>query len=82
DLDIETIRALEEAILNFAGSVMVVSHDRWFLDRVATHMMVYEDEGHVVWMEGNYTDYEADKRKRLGDEAAQPHRLKYKRLAH
>ncbi|MDH4229548.1 MAG: energy-dependent translational throttle protein EttA [Nitrospirota bacterium] len=80
DLDVETIRALEDAILEFAGCVMVVSHDRWFLDRVATHMLVFEDEGKVVWMEGNYTDYEADKKRRLGDEAAQPHRLKYKRL--
>ena len=81
DLDVETIRALEEAILGFPGCIMVVSHDRWFLNRVVTHMLVFEDEGHVVWIEGDYSDYEADRKKRLGDDAAQPHRPRYKRLA-
>ena len=80
DLDVDTLRALEDALLGFAGSVVVISHDRWFLDRIATHMLVFEDEGRVVWFEGNYADYEADRRKRLGVEAEQPHRLRYKRL--
>ncbi len=79
DLDVETMRALEEALLDFPGCVMVISHDRWFLDRVATHMMVFEDEGRVSYMEGNYSDYEADRKKRLGSEF-RPHRLRYKRL--
>ncbi|MFQ5508971.1 MAG: energy-dependent translational throttle protein EttA [Leptospirillia bacterium] len=81
DLDVETIRALEEALLDFTGSIMVISHDRWFLDRVATHMLVFEGDGEVRWFEGNYSDYEADKRERLGDAADTPHRIKYKRLA-
>ncbi|MBI5136635.1 MAG: energy-dependent translational throttle protein EttA [Nitrospirae bacterium] len=81
DLDVETMRALEEALLEFAGCIMVISHDRWFLDRVATHMMVFEDEGQVIFMEGSFSDYEADKRKRLGDDAVRPHRMRYKRLA-
>jgi len=81
DLDVETLRALEEAILAFPGSVLVISHDRWFLDRVATHMLAFEDESKVVWYEGNYSEYEQDRLKRLGDVAKQPHRVKYKRLS-
>ena len=80
DLDVETLRALEEAVLAFPGSVMVVSHDRWFLDRIATHIMAYEGDSKVTFFEGNYTEYEADRKKRLGNEA-QPKRMKYKRLA-
>ncbi|NKC00216.1 MAG: energy-dependent translational throttle protein EttA [Pseudomonadales bacterium] len=76
DLDVETLRALEDALLSFAGSVLVISHDRWFLDRVATHMLAFEGDSHVEWFEGNYTDYEADRKRRLGD--AQPTRVKYK----
>ncbi|MCL4315370.1 MAG: energy-dependent translational throttle protein EttA [Gammaproteobacteria bacterium] len=81
DLDVETLRALEEALLDFAGCVVVISHDRWFLDRIATHMLAFEGEGVVTWFEGNYTDYEADRHRRLGVEADQPHRLKYRKLA-
>lgn len=81
DLDVETLRALEEALLDFPGSAMVISHDRWFLDRIATHILSYEDDSSVVFFEGNYTEYEADRRKRLGDAAAQPKRVRYKRLA-
>jgi len=81
DLDIETLRALEEALLDFAGCTVVISHDRWFLDRIATHMLAFEDDGNVVWFEGNFADYEKDRRKRLGVEADQPHRIKYKKLA-
>jgi len=81
DLDVETLRSLEEALLDFPGSAIVISHDRWFLDRVATHILSYEDDGGVVFFEGNYSEYEADRRKRLGDAAAQPHRVKYKKLA-
>ena len=80
DLDVDTLRALEDGLLGFAGCAVVISHDRWFLDRIATHMLVFEDEGRVVWLEGNYTDYEADRHKRLGADADQPHRLRYKRL--
>jgi sulfate-transporting ATPase len=80
DLDVETLRALEEALLEFAGSVMVISHDRWFLDRIATHILAAEDDGHWVFFSGNYQEYEADKKKRLGEEAARPHRIKYKAL--
>jgi ATPase subunit of ABC transporter with duplicated ATPase domains len=80
DLDVDTLRALEEALLAFAGCVVVISHDRWFLDRIATHILAFEDEGRVVWLEGSYADYEADRRKRLGAEAERPHRLRYKRL--
>src|SRR5213595_3056115 len=80
DLDVDTLRALEEALLDFAGCAVVISHDRWFLDRIATHMLAFEDEGRVVWVEGGYADYEADRRKRLGAEADRPHRLRYKRL--
>jgi sulfate-transporting ATPase len=80
DLDVETLRALEEALLEFAGSVMVISHDRWFLDRIATHILAFEDESQVMFFPGNYQEYEADKKKRLGEEAARPHRIKYKAL--
>ena len=80
DLDVDTLRALEDALLEFAGCAVVISHDRWFLDRIATHMLAFEDEGRVLWFEGNYADYEADRRRRLGAEADRPHRLRYKRL--
>jgi energy-dependent translational throttle protein EttA len=80
DLDVDTLRALEEALLNFAGCAVVISHDRWFLDRIATHMLAFEGESQVVWFEGNYQDYEADRKRRLGTEADQPHRIKYRRL--
>jgi sulfate-transporting ATPase len=82
DLDVETLRALEDALNEFAGSALVVSHDRWFLDRIATHILAAEDEGRWAFVEGNYQDYEADKRKRLGEEGARPHRLRYKPLMH
>jgi len=80
DLDVDTLRALEEALLNFAGCAVVISHDRWFLDRIATHMLAFEGDSHVVWFEGNYQDYEVDRRRRLGAAADQPHRIKYRRL--
>ena len=80
DLDVETLRALEDALVNFAGCAVVISHDRWFLDRIATHIIAFEGDSQVVWFEGNYGDYEADKHKRLGAEADQPHRIKYKPL--
>jgi ATP-binding cassette ChvD family protein len=80
DLDVDTLRSLEDALLDFAGCAVVISHDRWFLDRIATHMLAFEDEGRVVWFEGNYADYEADRKRRLGAEAERPHRLRYKRL--
>ena len=80
DLDVETLRALEEALLEFAGSVLVISHDRWFLDRIATHILAAEDDSQWVFFNGNYQEYEADKKKRLGEEAAKPHRIKYKAL--
>jgi ATPase subunit of ABC transporter with duplicated ATPase domains len=80
DLDVDTLRALEDALLAFAGCAVVISHDRWFLDRIATHMLAFEDEGRVTWFEGNYADYETDRKRRLGAEADQPHRLRYKRL--
>ena len=80
DLDVETLRALEEALLDFPGCAVVISHDRWFLDRIATHILAFEGDSHVVWFEGNYADYEADRRRRLGENADQPHRIKYKRL--
>ena len=80
DLDVETLRALEEALLEFAGSVLAISHDRWFLDRIATHILAFEGESSVVFFPGNYQEYEADKRKRLGEEAARPHRIRYKAL--
>jgi ATP-binding cassette ChvD family protein len=80
DLDVETLRALEEALLEFPGCVLVTSHDRWFLDRLATHILAFEGDSHVEWFEGNYAEYEADRKRRLGVEADQPHRIKYKRL--
>jgi len=80
DLDVDTLRALEDGLLEFAGCALVISHDRWFLDRIATHMLAFEDEGRVVWFQGNYADYEADRRRRLGAEAERPHRLRFKRL--
>jgi sulfate-transporting ATPase len=80
DLDVDTLRALEEALLGFAGCVMVISHDRWFLDRIATHVLAFEGDSHVEWFEGNYQAYEADRKRRMGDDAAQPHRLRYKPL--
>jgi energy-dependent translational throttle protein EttA len=80
DLDVDTLRALEEALLAFAGCVVVISHDRWFLDRIATHMLAFEGESLVVWFEGNYQDYEADRHRRLGTAADQPHRIKYRKL--
>ncbi|HEY4114839.1 MAG TPA: energy-dependent translational throttle protein EttA [Rhizomicrobium sp.] len=81
DLDVETLRALEAALEDFAGCAMIISHDRWFLDRIATHMLAFQGDSHVEWFEGNYADYEADKKRRLGIEADQPHRIKYKRFA-
>ncbi len=80
DLDVDTLRALEEGLLNFPGCAVVISHDRWFLDRVATHILAFEGESEVRWFEGSYSDYEADRHKRLGNEADQPHRIKYKPL--
>ncbi|MCU7837642.1 MAG: energy-dependent translational throttle protein EttA [gamma proteobacterium symbiont of Taylorina sp.] len=81
DLDVETLRALEDAILEFPGCVVVISHDRWFLDRIATHILAFEGDSQVVWFEGNYEDYEKDKHQRLGTNADNPHRIKYKKLA-
>jgi len=81
DLDVDTLRALEDALTDFAGCVLVISHDRWFLDRIATHMLAFEGDSRVVFFEGNYHDYEADRVKRLGAEAARPTRVKFKRLA-
>ncbi len=81
DLDVETLRALEEAILNFPGCVVVISHDRWFLDRIATHILAFEGDSQTTWFEGNYSEYEADRIQRLGEEAINPHRIKYKKLA-
>ncbi len=81
DLDIETLRALEDALLEFPGNAFVISHDRWFLDRIATHILAFEGDSHVEFFPGNYKEYEEDKRRRLGDEAAQPHRIRYKKLA-
>ena len=80
DLDVDTLRALEEALLEFAGCAVVISHDRWFLDRIATHIMAFEGDSQVIWFEGNYADYETDRRKRLGEAADQPHRINYKPL--
>ena len=80
DLDVDTLRALEEALLNFAGCAVVISHDRWFLDRIATHILAFEGNSSVVWFEGNYADYEADRHRRLGNEAENPHRIKYRKL--
>jgi sulfate-transporting ATPase len=80
DLDVDTLRALEEALLNYAGCAVVISHDRWFLDRIATHMLAFEGDSQVVWFEGNYQDYEADRKRRLGADADTPHRIKYRKL--
>ena len=81
DLDVDTLRALEEALTEFAGCVVIISHDRWFLDRLATHMLAFEGDSHVEWFEGNFQAYEADKRRRLGADATEPHRIKYRPLA-
>jgi len=80
DLDVNTMRALEEALEHFAGCAVVISHDRWFLDRIATHILAFEGDSRVVWFEGNYSDYEKDYRRRLGAEADRPHRIRYRRL--
>jgi sulfate-transporting ATPase len=80
DLDVDTLRSLEEALLSFPGCAVVISHDRWFLDRIATHILAFEGDSRVVWFEGNYQDYEADRRRRLGVEAERPHRIKYRKL--
>jgi sulfate-transporting ATPase len=80
DLDVETLRALEDALGEFAGTVMVVSHDRWFLDRIATHIIAFEGDSQVFFFEGNYHEYEENKKQRLGEEAAKPHRVRYKPL--
>jgi ATP-binding cassette ChvD family protein len=82
DLDVETLRALEEALLDFGGCAVIISHDRWFLDRIATHILAFEGDSKVVWFEGNFADYEADKKRRLGQDAGQPHRIKYRKLVH
>ena len=82
DLDVDTLRALEDAILDYAGCVLVISHDRWFLDRICTHILAFEGDSNVVWFEGNYHEYEEDRRRRLGNEAMQPHRIKYRKLVH
>ncbi|RPJ80423.1 MAG: ATP-binding cassette domain-containing protein, partial [Acidobacteria bacterium] len=80
DLDVDTLRALEDALIEFAGCVAVISHDRWFLDRIATHILAFEGDSRVVWFQGNYQDYEADRRRRLGAAADRPHRIKYRKL--
>jgi ATPase subunit of ABC transporter with duplicated ATPase domains len=80
DLDVDTLRALDEALMDFAGCAVIISHDRWFLDRLATHILAFEGDSHVEWFEGNYQAYEADKRRRLGAVADQPHRIKYRPL--
>jgi ATPase subunit of ABC transporter with duplicated ATPase domains len=80
DLDVNTMRALEEALENYAGCAVVISHDRWFLDRIATHILAFEGDSQTVWFEGNWSEYEEDRRKRLGAEADQPHRIKYRHL--
>ena len=80
DLDVNTIRALEEGLENFAGCAVIISHDRWFLDRIATHILAFEGDSAVRWYEGNYTAYEADRKARLGIDAEQPHRIKYRKL--
>ena len=78
DLDVDTLRALEQALVEFAGCALVISHDRWFLNRISTHILAFEGDSHVEWFEGNFTDYEEDKRRRLGSESLEPHRIKYK----
>ncbi len=80
DLDVETLRALEDALGMFAGCAVIISHDRWFLDRLCTHMLAFEGDSHVEWFEGNFEDYEADKIKRLGPDAVEPTRIKYKKF--
>src|SRR5258705_3288006 len=80
DLDVNTLRALGEALENFAGCAVVISHDRWFLDRIATHILAFEGDSKVVWVDGNYSDYEEDRQARLGTAAEQPHRIKYRQL--
>jgi ATPase subunit of ABC transporter with duplicated ATPase domains len=80
DLDVDTLRALEQALLDFAGCAVIISHDRWFLDRIATHILAFEGDSQVVWFEGNYEAYEEDRRRRLGADADQPHRIRYKKL--
>jgi ATPase subunit of ABC transporter with duplicated ATPase domains len=80
DLDVNTMRALEDGLENFAGCVVVISHDRWFLDRIATHILAFEGDSRVMWFEGNYSEYEADRKERLGEEADRPHRIKYRHL--
>jgi ATPase subunit of ABC transporter with duplicated ATPase domains len=80
DLDVDTLRALEDALVDFPGCVVVISHDRWFLDRIATHILAFEGDSHVEWFEGNYEDYEKDRKKRIGADADQPHRIKYRRI--
>ena len=82
DLDVDTLRALEEALLEFPGCAVVISHDRWFLDRIATHILAFEGDSKTVWCEGNYQTYEAQRKQRLGADADQPHRIRYKRLTH
>ena len=81
DLDVDTLRALEEALEDFAGCAVIISHDRWFLDRLATHILAFEGDSRVEWFEGNFEAYEADKRRRLGDAAVEPHRIKYRPIA-
>jgi len=80
DLDVDTLRALEDALDAFSGCVLVISHDRWFLDRIATHILAFEGDSHVEWFAGNYQDYEADFKRRFGESASQPHRIKYKQF--
>jgi ATPase subunit of ABC transporter with duplicated ATPase domains len=80
DLDVETLRSLEEALLDFPGCAIVITHDRWFLDRIATHILAFEGDSHVEWFEGNFAAYEEDKKRRLGAESLQPHRIKYRKL--
>ena len=80
DLDVDTLRSLEDALVEFAGCALVISHDRWFLDRIATHMMAFEGDSRVEWFQGNYQDYEADRHRRLGAEADRPHRINYRKL--
>jgi ATPase subunit of ABC transporter with duplicated ATPase domains len=80
DLDVNTLRALEEALENFGGCAVVISHDRWFLDRIATHILAFEGDSQVVWYEGNYSEYEEDRKRRLGKDADQPHRIRYRNL--
>ena len=81
DLDVDTLRALEEALLEYAGCAVIISHDRFFLDRISTHMLAFEDDSHVEWFEGNFGDYEEDKKRRLGIDSVIPHRLKYKKFS-